>query len=62
MCELEVIVDNLQQGESSLHDTIAAYDRGIALKKYCQNELKKALFQAKHVSLNESIQHSGNKD
>ncbi|WP_025300698.1 exodeoxyribonuclease VII small subunit [Candidatus Endolissoclinum faulkneri] len=62
LCELEVIVDNLQQGESSLHDTIAAYDRGIALKRYCKNELKKVLLKAKQVSLNEGIQPSGNAD
>ena len=38
--ELEAIVARLEQGEVDLDDSIALYERGQALKAYCEKKLK----------------------
>ena len=40
--ELEEIVGKLEQGEIDLEDSIALYERGQALKTYCEQKLKSA--------------------
>jgi exodeoxyribonuclease VII small subunit len=40
--ELEAIVARLEQGEVDLDDSIALYERGQALKAYCEKKLKSA--------------------
>ena len=40
--ELEAIVTKLEQGEVDLDDSIALYERGQALKSYCEQKLKSA--------------------
>lgn len=40
--ELESIVDQLERGEVSLDDAVAAYERGSELKKQCQARLDEA--------------------
>lgn len=40
--ELEAIVSRLEQGEVDLEDSIALYERGQALKSYCEKKLKTA--------------------
>lgn len=40
--ELEEIVSRLEQGEVDLEDSIALYERGQALKAYCEKKLKAA--------------------
>ncbi len=40
--ELETIVGKLEQGDVSLDESIAIYERGDALKKHCDALLKKA--------------------
>ena len=40
--ELESIVSRLEQGEVDLEDSIALYERGQALKAYCEKKLKAA--------------------
>lgn len=40
--ELEQIVDQLERGEVSLDDAVAAYERGSELKKQCQTRLDEA--------------------
>ena len=42
MKELEKLVDNLDKGDVSLDEAIAAYDRGSQLKDYCQKKLHEA--------------------
>jgi exodeoxyribonuclease VII small subunit len=37
--ELETIVQDMEAGKLSLEDSLAAYQRGAALLKYCQNAL-----------------------
>jgi exodeoxyribonuclease VII small subunit len=40
--ELETIVSRLEQGEVDLEDSIALYERGVALKAHCEKKLKGA--------------------
>lgn len=42
MKELETVVDQLERGDVSLNDSIQMYERGAALKKRCEEELKRA--------------------
>jgi exodeoxyribonuclease VII small subunit len=42
MQELEALVDTLEQGELSLEDSLAAFERGIALTRTCQQALDTA--------------------
>ncbi len=40
--ELEVIVERLESGDTSLEDAIDAYERGVRLKKHCEGKLRDA--------------------
>jgi len=40
--ELEAIVDDMEQGELSLEDSLKAFERGITLTRQCQAALKNA--------------------
>jgi exodeoxyribonuclease VII small subunit len=40
--ELETIVNRMEQGEVDLEDSIALYERGVALKAHCESKLKSA--------------------
>ncbi len=42
MKELETVVDQLERGDVALDASIALYERGAALKKRCEEELKRA--------------------
>lgn len=42
MRELETVVDQLERGDVALDASIALYERGAALKKRCEEELKRA--------------------
>ena len=42
LTELETIVRGLEAGETELEKSIEAYERGIALKKHCEEKLKSA--------------------
>ncbi len=42
MRELEGVVDQLERGDVALDASIALYERGAALKKRCEDELKRA--------------------
>lgn len=39
MAELERIVRQLESGQARLEDSVAAYKRGMALKKHCEARL-----------------------
>ena len=52
--ELERLVDDLDKGDVSLDEAIAAYDRGSQLKDHCQKKLNEAKMKV------ETIQSSGN--
>lgn len=42
MKELESVVDQLERGDVALDASISLYERGAALKKRCEDELKRA--------------------
>ena len=42
LAELEKIVRQLEDGRAKLDDAIAAYERGTALKRHCENKLREA--------------------
>ena len=46
LSELEKIVRQLEGGASDLKTSIDSYERGIALKKYCEARLKEAQRQS----------------
>lgn len=56
MSELETIVRNLETGSTSLENSIAAYERGIALKKHCENKLRQAQSRIEKISIEEQKQ------
>ena len=39
---LELVVGQLERGDVALDESIALYERGAALRKRCQDELKRA--------------------
>jgi exodeoxyribonuclease VII small subunit len=49
--ELETIVRNLETGESPLEDSIAAYERGTALKRHCEEKLRDAQVKIEKISI-----------
>lgn len=40
--ELEALVERMEKGELALEDSLQAFERGIALTRHCQSELKAA--------------------
>lgn len=52
MTELETIVRDLESGKAALADSIAAYERGTALKQYCETKLREAQSKIEKISVN----------
>lgn len=42
LTDLEAIVDEMENGELSLEDSLKAYEKGVALTNQCQQALKEA--------------------
>jgi len=42
LSELEAIVEQLEQGDLSLDDSLKQFERGVQLTRVCQNALKQA--------------------
>lgn len=42
MAELENIVRKLETGKINLDEAVKAYEKGVSLKQFCENELKQA--------------------
>jgi exodeoxyribonuclease VII small subunit len=51
LAELETIVAKLEQGNTPLEESIAAYERGEALKRHCDGLLKKAEARVERITL-----------
>ena len=49
--ELETIVTSLENGDVSLDDAIAAFERGTALKAHCQARLEEARMKVEQIRL-----------
>lgn len=48
--ELEQLVEKMEKGEQSLDESLAAYERGIALYRQCQTALEQAELRVKLLS------------
>jgi len=57
--ELETIVARLEQGQVSLEDSIATYERGEILKKHCEALLKNAEMRIEKITLGTNGQIKG---
>lgn len=51
IAELETIVRDLESGRAPLEDSIAAYERGTALKKHCERKLLEAQAKIEKISM-----------
>ncbi len=51
LVELETIVRNLETGKVPLEESIAAYERGAALKKHCENKLRDAQAKIEKITV-----------
>ena len=48
--ELEQLVEKMEQGEMSLEDSLAAYERGVGLYRRCQSALEQAELRVRLLS------------
>jgi exodeoxyribonuclease VII small subunit len=48
--ELELLVGKMEQGEMSLEDSLAAYERGVGLYRRCQAALEQAELRVRLLS------------
>lgn len=51
LVELEEIVRALESGKAPLDESIQSYERGIALKKHCEQKLTEARLKIEKISL-----------
>ena len=58
LTELEQLVAQMELGEQSLDDSLAAYERGIALYRQCQTALETAEQRVSLVSQNNPEQQT----
>ncbi|MGR3563105.1 MAG: exodeoxyribonuclease VII small subunit [Heliomarina sp.] len=61
MKELESVVDQLERGDVPLDASITLYERGAALKKRCEEELKRAEEKVAAITLDADGNPSGTK-
>ncbi|WP_171207119.1 exodeoxyribonuclease VII small subunit [Ruegeria sp. HKCCA0235A] len=59
MKELEAVVGQLERGDVALDQSISLYERGAALKKRCEEELKRAEEKVAAITLDASGQPTG---
>ena len=51
MTELEKIVRNLEDGKTKLDESVAAYERGAALRRHCEAKLREAQLTVEKISI-----------
>lgn len=51
LAELETIVRTLEQGKGKLDESVAAYERGAALKKHCEKKLAEAAARIEKIQI-----------
>lgn len=59
LAELRKIVEELEQGEGKLEQSIEAYQRGALLKKHCEAKLREAQERIQKISLDPDGKPSG---
>jgi exodeoxyribonuclease VII small subunit len=50
MRELDAIVRQIEEGRGELDQAIAAYERGVSLKKHCESKLKEAEMRIEKIT------------
>ena len=53
LTELETIVRDLETGKAPLEQSIAFYERGVALKKHCETKLRDAQAKIEKITVAE---------
>ena len=48
--ELEQLVEKMEQGEMTLEESLAAYERGVGLYRHCQTALEQAELRVRLLS------------
>lgn len=51
MTRLEALTEQLESGEGSLEDALAAYERGVALARTCMDRLQQADLRIQELRL-----------
>ncbi len=51
LAELDTLVRQLESGSTKLDESIAAYERGMALKQHCEAKLKEAQTRVEAIVL-----------
>ena len=59
MSSFESIVDRLDRGDVPLEQSIAIYERGVALQRHCDTKLKEAQMRVEKIVTNDSGEASG---
>jgi exodeoxyribonuclease VII small subunit len=59
LAQLEEIVSKLESGKVDLEQSIAIYERGEALKKHCEQQLKSAEARIEKITLKPDGKPSG---
>ena len=54
MAELETIVSDLENGSIELEESIEKYQRGIQLKKHCDQKLKEANMKIDQIKIDKN--------
>ena len=54
MAELETIVSDLENGSIELEESIEKYQRGIQLKKHCDQKLKEAKMKIDQIEIDKN--------
>lgn len=49
LAELESLVKQMEQGDMTLEESLAAYERGVELSRQCQQALKQAELRIKEL-------------
>ena len=52
--QLETIVRELESGRTKLDDAVTAYEKAIALKKFCETKLKDAQLKIEKIEISPS--------
>jgi exodeoxyribonuclease VII small subunit len=49
--ELEVLVRKMEEGRLPLEEAITSYERGVALKNYCEGKLREAKLRVDQITI-----------
>ena len=52
--QLETIVRELESGRTKLDDAVIAYEKAVALKKFCETKLKDAQLKIEKIEISPS--------